>query len=566
MSRNPQVTARAYAAFSRGDLEGARQLLAGRTDAHSLHLAGLVEKRAGNLEQANSLLECAAAAAPRDAEIAHSRGQVARLQGRKDDAEACFRLALSLKPGFPQARLSLGRLLIDAGRFGEARSLYEALVAESPGSIPGRYGLGTVCLALGEAAAAERIFDELTRQQDRPEFRFMRARARLELARADEALSDLGAAHDSAPSRDTLTVLAGTLWMRGETEAFDRLIAEALASPALAVFAADILRQCALPERAVSAVEQLEARGRPSSAAMTVEALARVDLGQAPAAERAAVNALAADDANRSARAALISALLMQGRADEALEHIGTMRRLEPLRQNWIAYETTALRLADSPEHQRLADPDRFIRAYRLPVPPGYADLEQFNEALRIALERWHVYETHPLDQSLRYGSQTPRDLTTIDDPVIAAYVAALEQPIHRYLAELGDDPAHPLTARNSGKWEIAGCWSVRLAAAGRHVNHVHPAGWISSSYYVTVPPATAGDPARRGWIKFGEPPFPTDPPLAPVRWLCPEPGLVVLFPSYYWHGTEPVGDDGIRITAPFDVVPRTRSLRRSNE
>lgn len=556
MTSAEQALAAAYAAFSRGDLDAARRFLVGRRDKSALHLAGLVEKRAGNLEAARRLLDEAARAGPQDAEIAHSCGQVARLQGRSEDAEVEFHRALSLRPGFPQARLSLGRLLIDAERYREALPLYETFVSEAPASVPGRYGLATVKLALGDAEAAERLFDELLAGNERPEIRFMRARARLELARTEEALADLRVAYDVAPSSNTLATLAGAVWMRGDQDEFDRLIGEALGSPALALTAADILRQCALPERAVAALQQLTPDVSAAPTVATIEALACIDLGEARAAEEAAGRALAAEPGNHAARAALISGLLMQGRPAEALRHISRMRHEEPLRQHWIAYEVTALRLQGSPRHNQLAHPDRFVRSYALPLPSGYDTIAQFNEALRAALGRWHVYRTHPLDQSLRHGSQTPRDLTTIDDPVISAYVRALDGPIRQYLEDVGRGGDHPLTRRNRGDYEIAGCWSVRLTGGGRHVNHVHPAGWISSSYYVTVPEGTADDPDRRGWIKFGEPPFTTDPPLEPLKWLCPVPGTVVLFPSFYWHGTEPVADGAVRITAPFDVIP----------
>ena len=87
-------------------------------------------------------------------------------------------------------------------------------------------------------------------------------------------------------------------------------------------------------------------------------------------------------------------------------------------------------------------------------------------------------------------------------------------------------------------------------------MNHVHPEGWISSSYYVAVPEETKSDNNRAGWIKFGEPPFDTSPPSPPEKWIGPEAGMLVLFPSFLWHGTEAIHDGSIRVTAPFDAVP----------
>lgn len=556
MSGADRAIGAAYAAFSRGDLDGARCELRGRGDGYALHLLGLVEKRAGDLSAARALLDRAAKALPRDPEVAQNRGQLARLQGDADTAATEFRRALELRPGFEQAQLGLGRALLDQHRYADAVAQYEDLLTKSPQHVAGRYGLATARLGLSEPEAAEPVFDQLLRETGRPEIRFMRARARMELGQADEALEDFRAAHAAAPTLDTLKGMAGMLWMQDDREGFGQLIRAALADPRFAVAAVDILRQCGDSRQALEAIRAFPEQWHRSAEMQTVAALASVDAGDAVAAESAARACLAIDEGNRVATAALVSALLMQGRANDALAETRRMRQLEPLRQHWIAYEATALGLLGSEDLNRLVDPERFIRAYTLPIPPGYKDLDAFNVALAAALTRWHVSPRHPLDQSLRGGSQTPRDLTSIDDPAIAAYVAALDKPIRQYMADVGQSPGHPLTSRNNGDYRIAGCWSVRLTAAGRHMNHVHPEGWISSSYYVSVPPGIASDAGRRGWIKFGEPPFRTRPASEPFKWICPAAGMVVLFPSFCWHGTEPVGDGAVRMTAPFDVVP----------
>lgn len=123
-------------------------------------------------------------------------------------------------------------------------------------------------------------------------------------------------------------------------------------------------------------------------------------------------------------------------------------------------------------------------------------------------------------------------------------------------MADIGKGVDHPLTIRNSGEYRFNGCWSVKLTGGGRHVNHIHSEGWISSAYYASVPAETQSGEGKAGWIKFGEPPFVTAPEAPPQKWIQPEAGLLVLFPSYLWHGTEPISEGATRITAPFDVVP----------
>jgi uncharacterized protein (TIGR02466 family) len=102
--------------------------------------------------------------------------------------------------------------------------------------------------------------------------------------------------------------------------------------------------------------------------------------------------------------------------------------------------------------------------------------------------------------------------------------------------------------------YAVAGAWSVRLNSGGFHINHVHPEGWISSAFYVRTPEDMQG---TEGFLKFGEPGPPTAPPLKEQHLVKPEPGLLVLFPSYMWHGTVPFASQQTRLSCAFDIVRR---------
>lgn len=546
-----------FSAYQRGELAAARQHLEGVDHFKSIHLLGLVEKKAGNLEAAASMLARAAATAPNDHDIAYDQGRVARQLGRFADAEKAFHRALKLKPGFGQAGISLGRLLIDREHWDEAKKLYDALIEADPGNVPIRYGFATVLLGTGDAEYAESVFDALIEEgHDRPEFRFMRARARLELLQTEAALDDLWVSFRADPTPLTLKTLAGILWMKGEHLAFDELLSRAATEPGLLVTAAEILRQSGAPEKTLGIIEASRSNAELPVEGFVVASSAHMDTGNGKQAELAARQCLASEPRHQVAIGNLISALLMQGYAEEALQHIGPMRMAEPNRQHWIAYEAIALRLLGSPDYDRLVDIDRFVRPYKLPIPDGFDSIEAFNEKYLRALKPWHLYETHPLDQSLRGGSQTPRDLTLIDDPTIQAFIAALDGPIRQYMQDVGNGDDHPLTRRNTGRYRITGCWSVRLEGAGWHVSHVHPEGWLSSAYYLKVPEETRTGKDKAGWIQFGEPPFATIPPSPPEKWIRPEPGILVIFPSFMWHGTNPIHGGSVRVTSPFDAVP----------
>jgi hypothetical protein len=268
-----------------------------------------------------------------------------------------------------------------------------------------------------------------------------------------------------------------------------------------------------------------------------------------PLLERAA--AFAPNNAQVSAQHTAL--LLRLARADEALGAIVRARTLEPLNQEWICYETMALRQLGDPRYQELCDYEYMVRAYDLPAPPGYRDIAAFNEALAASLNQFHVLSAHPLEQSLRHGSQTTRSLLHVKDEVVQAYFKALDEPIRAYM-ELMKKPNHPWSGRKTGGYRLAGAWSVKLKANGYHINHLHPQGWISSAYYVSLPKAVAEAPGQQGWIKFGEPRWPT-PGCTIEKVVQPKAGQLVLFPSYMWHGTIPFSE-GERMTAPIDIVP----------
>lgn len=546
-----------HAAFQRGAFADARRQLRGITHPKGLHLLGLVEKADGNFDTALALLRRAAAKDNRDPEIANNTAALARQMGQTELAEAEFRRALGIRPDMLQAALGLGQLLIDQERYEAAHTVYLNIAVKFSSDIYVQYGLATALLGLGESEKAEAIFDSLVDAGNRqPQILFMRGRCRLQLGKTTGALQDLNTSHSANPDILTFKALANTYWMQNDRPSFDALIESALAAPELAIAAVEVLRQSGDPAAALTALNTASANIDLPADSWSAAAAAYIDMNDGESAEKFSRESLTFLPDDPQGKRNMIVSLLMQGKADEAMPFIEGLREQDPNDQLWIAYEVTALRMLGSDRYASIVDIERFVRPYTLPVPDGFASLQDFNAAFLEYLKRWHGEQTHPLNQSLRLGSQTPRDLSTIDEPLLKAFYKALDEPIRQYMSDVGNGPDHPLTARNTGDYRIAGGWSVQLHGGGNHVNHVHTDGWISSSYYVAVPEETRSDSNKAGWIKFSEPPFETVPPCTPEKWIQPEAGMLVLFPSYLWHGTQPISDDAVRVTAPFDAVP----------
>jgi uncharacterized protein (TIGR02466 family) len=128
---------------------------------------------------------------------------------------------------------------------------------------------------------------------------------------------------------------------------------------------------------------------------------------------------------------------------------------------------------------------------------------------------------------------------------------------VEKHVAQLPPaDPRHPLLGpRRDRRIRFAGSWSVRLRDSGFHTSHVHPQGWISSALYVALPEEKPDGDLHAGWLQLGAPPADLRTGLEPLRLIKPEPGKLVLFPSWMWHGTVPFRA-GERLTVAFDVAP----------
>jgi tetratricopeptide (TPR) repeat protein len=448
-----------------------------------------------------------------------------RAQDRLEEALAAAERAVALDPQNILALHTRAFILGRLGRYGEALPIYDHLVARGVAQAPLWLNRGMALLGIARDAEAEAVYVDGVRRWPQ-----------------DQGLQN---------------ALANVRWMRGAGESFARDYEAAVQRQPdalhLRVGCADLLRRADLPTRAEHLLREGLARtpaNGPLQGALgtLLDEMNRTEEGLP------LLRAAVADAPNvASLRGSLICGLLRLGRGDEALREVAPLRRAQPTDGGWIAYESMALRQLGDPRYHELCDFDLMVQPFDLEAPRGYANISEFNAALRESVERLHVLETHPLDQSLRGGSQTTRSLLAVDDAAVKHYLSALEEPIRAYIATM-KKPNHPWSGYKTDRFKLAGCWSVKLKPNGYHVNHLHPAGWISSAYYVSLPEVTKAGESQEGWIKFGEPRWPT-PACTIEKVVQPKEGRLVLFPSYMWHGTIPFST-GERITAPFDVVP----------
>ena len=280
------------------------------------------------------------------------------------------------------------------------------------------------------------------------------------------------------------------------------------------------------------------------------------DQGRVQEAETYALEAAAMRPEEQAVLLNVVTILLGRGRADEALPFIQAQLVKHPDAQMWLAFEATASRMLGTERYRVLCDYDRFVRVFDLETPAGWSSMAEFNRDLASALHERHRFTNQPLDQTLRNGTQTSTSLLTDPDPVIRAVLKAFEAPIEEYRRTLTELTDHPLARANRGTSRFTGAWSVRLRRNGYHVNHFHPDGMLSSAYYVEVPAEAEDAALKSGWIKFGEPRY-AIPGHTAERYVQPRPGRLVLFPSYMWHGTNPIYGEDPRLCIAFDMRPQ---------
>lgn len=456
------------------------------------------------------------------------------------------------------------RALKAAGRLEEALQWHRRDVAARPGNAVALHNLAATLGDLSHfAEAAEVAETAIAGGGAAPETMLVHARALQGLMQLDAAERAYARAVRARPGyiaalRDWVQLR----WMRGGDLAqalvpLDDAANVAGAAPALAVLRAR-LHLAAGDARGALAVLDRAIRANGSDAELHLAAVdAAAQAGETGAQLNHAVAALRAQPASAEAAKAAATALLAQGRAEEARDLALRIAQHHPHDQGVHAVLHTAWRLLGDPRGSAAYGDERLIRRLTVPTPAGWPSREQWLADLAAALRARHGWRAHPVEQSLRFGSQTQEDLSRAGDPPVAALFAGIRPLVDQYTAELGPgaDPVRARAAEVAARgWRFVGAWSVLLRPGGFHVDHVHPQGWLSSALHVEAPPATAQAP--QGWLSFGRPGIATRPPLPPVQQVQPVPGQLVLFPSHCWHGTEPFdGEDG-RLSVAFDIVP----------
>jgi Tfp pilus assembly protein PilF len=594
----------AFAQLRRGDAVGAKAavaavLVTARGAPAALHLFALCQRDLGDLAGARRSFEAALAAAPNDVNILNNCGAFLRRLGETPASEANLLAATRLAPQradlwlnlsvtqfelrkYRAAKLSAARagefapdnpspLLARAsaerelGEFEAAETSLRQALALAPKNGAIWTALGVVRRLIGDPAEALECYAHARALgYAAPELLDAEASAYLDTGASEKALATARALTKAAPAYVAgHELLAHALWEHGASEEndplapFARAVAKQPEHDPLRQAFVNMLLEAKRPEEALTHLRTLRA-ARDSAALAAAHAAALEQAGDLAGATAVFAQALRRFGVPHGMGVAYAQHLIRVGRADEAIRFALLDTQHDPEDQQAWSTLSIAWRLTEDPREHWLCDYESFVMRGQIEPPEGYADHAAFIAALAQTLTAMHSAQHEPINQSLRGGTQTTGGLFGRKDPVIEGARDALRACVRRLLEALPKDTEHPFLRRNTGDVRFTGSWSVRLKSAGKHVNHFHPKGWLSSAFYVALPPSVSrDDPAHPGWIQFGQPPEDFGASLTPRRIVRPEVGTLVLFPSYMWHGTVPFQDAAPRMTIAFDAAPK---------
>lgn len=554
------------------------------------------------LDDARALYERLVSSAPDNPHFHLGLGRVLRAEGNQSAAERHIRRAIDLEPFLPEAEYLLAMILFSTGRHKDASLAAQNVVSGSPTFAEAWELLAAALQRSGRIEAAVDVCRRGCEQcPHHPRLHYalgqlLREHCDFELAAISyQTAEQLGlmsadlyqnyaeALSDAGNPMEALAVIAKGVALFPQNALMHRLYArlhfetqasgdplekiwesarENKASAELWKTLVELLERLDRGEDIEAAFcEILESNVNSSPGLMTLRAkhLGRQGRMQAALDQFETVASRYPDDSNALLNFAMFH--LEYGQADRAISLCDRILDKAPFDQLALAYLGVGLRLMNDPREAWLFDYDRMISVSSLPLPHGYDDESHFFSALAETLTTLHHAKAHPLEQTVRGGTQTNGFLFRYPHDILVELEQQLRTVVAEIVSRFPQVPNHPFwrtprTNITSGDIQFSGAWSVRLAGQGFHTNHVHPTGWLSAVLYVAFPKLSGAAEELEGCIQFGEPLRELKLDLPPARVVKPDVGTLVVFPSYMWHGTVPFYSDESRITVAFDVLP----------
>ena len=426
----------------------------------------------------------------------------------------------------------------EAGRLREAQQLYRQVLAFEPAHADAASSLGLVTAQLGDFAGGEALLRGLIAKAPR----HAGAHANLGLV-----LQQQQKWHDAVACCE-----------QGLKVADDRRIRQRLHN----TLALSLIGQGKYAD-ALELLGRMVAAHPGFAGGHNLMGTAYVHLGRVDDAVRAFNQAVRLDPSDYGSYVAAGECLLVHGRAEAALEQLDQALKLRPWEVRALALRTLALAgLGRKDEERWLSDPERLVHTHHL-SELGYdaARVRALNQALSAFASSEPSLREDPPQYATRKAWHSTLNLAEYGDPALEELKKFIEHAFRQRKSALArEDAAHPFVRAAPPRYYLD-MWAIKMKEGGQLYPHIHVDGWLSGVYYVDVP-SVVNDPAagHAGWLQLGNSRMDIRLERAPLaRSVRPEPGMMVTFPSYFWHDTVPLPASNTeqRLCLAFDLNPR---------
>jgi tetratricopeptide (TPR) repeat protein len=308
--------------------------------------------------------------------------------------------------------------------------------------------------------------------------------------------------------------------------------------------------------RALAALQRAAALGFAPSWGYLAEVLLR--LGRTDEALAAGLRGLEAHPSDFKPLGIVARILLERGQLVRLWELCVELRRFGA----WGGYIPSAMaHAASNPQHcaevAALVDRAQWFCVRDRSGPFAFARwlADDFDDQLRKELLAHPSLTALPATKATTGTGNRIDQLHLAAGPSTSELLRGIRLAVDAYFAERVDAD-HPIIAR-CPKAVSLDCWAIAVQRDGHETWHIHPQAWLSGVYYVAVP-EVAEQGTCAGTIGFGPMPLGrTKPSPAWPHWrVQPQPGQILLFPSYFGHRTWSTGSDDVRLCVAFDVLP----------
>jgi uncharacterized protein (TIGR02466 family) len=188
-----------------------------------------------------------------------------------------------------------------------------------------------------------------------------------------------------------------------------------------------------------------------------------------------------------------------------------------------------------------------------------YEGVEELNKALSKLMFQLEKQARNVASETSNVGGfHTDNEFLSREEPEVQTLKGMIRNAVEEYMPLLIEQEcSSPPQGLRANLWG----WGINMRAGDSNTSHVHPNAKISGVYYVSVPPLKpdqlkAAKP--EGSIMFYDPRPRANMNRIPNQIseivVPPEPGMMILFPSYHEHSVLPFRSQGVRTCVAFNV------------